>query len=271
MQMTSFADRLVAFNDMYRLPVSLSPTLSWAQASMHPRGNNTEIPSSVQVHTDWNTQISNFFKILREELDEVDDLQEMFDSESEADEFDVLTAIADWLSDIAVYAMSEATKYGVADYIPNFVYTDYAGYGVAYSELDQIETAIMSVGEGMTNLVDYHETLLVGQPSAKSMAKFLSAIIARCFHEAEHFGFNLYDTLEIVMDSNMSKLGADGNPIYDERGKVQKGPGYWKPEPKIREYIASLFDLDEDVEDDEEEEDEEDDDLEVDGTEEIEK
>jgi hypothetical protein len=31
----------------------------------------------------------------------------------------------------------------------------------------------------------------------------------------------------------MSKLGADGLPIYDERGKVLKGPGYWKPEPTI--------------------------------------
>ena len=270
MQMTSFADRLIAFNDMYRLPISTSPTLSWRGAEKHPKPvpEAGENGNSVTVHEDWNLQISNFFKILREELDEVDDLQEMFESESEADEFDVLTAVADWLSDIAVYAMSEATKYGVADYIPNFVYTDHAGYGVAYSELEQIETAIMSIGDGMTQMVDYHETLLVGQPSAKRMAKFLSAIIARCFHEAEHFGFNLYDTLEIVMDSNMSKLGADGQPIYDERGKVQKGPGYWKPEPKIREYIASLFDLEEDTEHDEEEED---DDLEADSVEEIEK
>jgi len=260
MQMTSFAERLIAFNDMYRLPISLSPTLSWAHASKHPRGNNTEIPSSVQVHEDWAVQVNNFFNILREELGELDDLQEMFDSESESDEFDILTAIADWLSDIAVYSMSEATKYGVADYVPNFIYTDHASLGVAYSELDQMESAIMSVGEGLTKLVDYHETLLVGQPSAKNMAKFLSALIARCFHEAEHFGFNLYDTLEIVMDSNMSKLGEDGNPIYDERGKVKKGPGYWKPEPKIREYITSLFELDdsedEELEDDEEDEDE---------------
>jgi len=29
-------------------------------------------------------------------------------------------------------------------------------------------------------------------------------------------------------------------PIYDERGKVMKGPGYWKPEPKIEELLASL-------------------------------
>ena len=44
--------------------------------------------------------------------------------------------------------------------------------------------------------------------------------------------------LAIIRQSNFSKLGADGKPIYDERGKVQKGPGYWKPEPKISEMLA---------------------------------
>jgi hypothetical protein len=39
------------------------------------------------------------------------------------------------------------------------------------------------------------------------------------------------------MESNFSKLGADGQPIYDERGKVMKGPSYWKPEPRIRSLL----------------------------------
>lgn len=42
------------------------------------------------------------------------------------------------------------------------------------------------------------------------------------------------------MQSNFSKLGADGKPIYDERGKVQKGQNYWKPEPKIKALPAGL-------------------------------
>ncbi len=32
----------------------------------------------------------------------------------------------------------------------------------------------------------------------------------------------------------------DGLPIYDERGKVLKGPNYWKPEPKIRELLQGM-------------------------------
>jgi hypothetical protein len=44
--------------------------------------------------------------------------------------------------------------------------------------------------------------------------------------------------LQIIMDSNASKLGADGKPIYDANGKFLKGPNYWKPEPKIRELLG---------------------------------
>ena len=44
----------------------------------------------------------------------------------------------------------------------------------------------------------------------------------------------LQDIIEVVFEeiqrSNMSKLGADGKPIYREDGKVMKGPGYFKPD-----------------------------------------
>jgi hypothetical protein len=42
----------------------------------------------------------------------------------------------------------------------------------------------------------------------------------------------------------MSKLGVDGQPIYDARGKVMKGPNYWKPEPMIRRAIDAAIRLD---------------------------
>jgi len=46
--------------------------------------------------------------------------------------------------------------------------------------------------------------------------------------------------LDVIMDSNESKLGADGKPIYDANGKFLKGPGYWKPEPKIKALLEGL-------------------------------
>jgi predicted HAD superfamily Cof-like phosphohydrolase len=70
------------------------------------------------------------------------------------------------------------------------------------------------------------------------MSDWLGDCIVYCASEARRWGIPLSDVLNVIMQSNFSKLDADGNPIYDERGKVMKGPGYWKPEPKIKEIIA---------------------------------
>ena len=44
------------------------------------------------------------------------------------------------------------------------------------------------------------------------------------------FGIDLDKCFEEVQKSNMSKLGDDGKPIYNEHGKVMKGPNYFKPD-----------------------------------------
>ena len=44
------------------------------------------------------------------------------------------------------------------------------------------------------------------------------------------FGVNLDECFDEVQRSNMSKLGEDGKPIYNESGKVMKGPSYFKPD-----------------------------------------
>jgi len=44
------------------------------------------------------------------------------------------------------------------------------------------------------------------------------------------FGIDLDKCFDEVQNSNMSKLGQDGNPIYNEAGKVMKGPNYFKPD-----------------------------------------
>jgi predicted HAD superfamily Cof-like phosphohydrolase len=69
------------------------------------------------------------------------------------------------------------------------------------------------------------------------MGDWLGDIVVYCASEARRWGLPLSRILEVIMESNFSKLGADGEPIYDERGKVMKGPGYWKPEPRIREVL----------------------------------
>ena len=76
-----------------------------------------------------------------------------------------------------------------------------------------------------------------GAPSVDilvAMADLLGDVIVYCRSEALKYGLPLEDVLDIIMDSNESKLGADGKPIYDANGKFLKGPNYWKPEPKIK-------------------------------------
>ncbi|MEK6855059.1 MAG: pyrophosphatase [Nanoarchaeota archaeon] len=69
------------------------------------------------------------------------------------------------------------------------------------------------------------------------LADWLGDIKVYAASEAKRYGIPIYDVLNIIMQSNFSKLGEGEKPIYDERGKIMKGPGYWKPEPKIKELL----------------------------------
>lgn len=72
------------------------------------------------------------------------------------------------------------------------------------------------------------------------LADWLGDIQVYCGSEMTKFGLPVNDVLEIIMESNFSKMGADGNPIYDEQGKLLKGPNYWKPETRIKELLFNM-------------------------------
>ena len=72
-----------------------------------------------------------------------------------------------------------------------------------------------------------------------ALADLLGDVMVYCRSEALKYGLPLEEVLDVIMDSNESKLGADGKPIYDTNGKFLKGPNYWKPEPRIRELLES--------------------------------
>ncbi|ADP00096.1 nucleotide pyrophosphohydrolase [Cyanophage NATL1A-7] len=59
--------------------------------------------------------------------------------------------------------------------------------------------------------------------------KELADLIYVCYQYAENMGWFLDEALDRVHQSNMSKLGEDGKPIYREDGKVLKGPNYKPP------------------------------------------
>ena len=62
------------------------------------------------------------------------------------------------------------------------------------------------------------------------VADALTDILYVTYGAGHAFGVDLDKCFEEVQNSNMSKLGENGEPIYNESGKVMKGPNYFKPD-----------------------------------------
>ena len=70
----------------------------------------------------------------------------------------------------------------------------------------------------------------------KEVADALTDILYVTYGAGHAFGINLDKCFEEVQNSNMSKLGTDGKPIYNDKGKVMKGPNYFKPD--LKKFVA---------------------------------
>ena len=89
-------------------------------------------------------------------------------------------------------------------------------YNLIKEELDEFEDAI-------------------NKKDIKEVADALTDILYVTYGAGHAFGINLDKCFEEVQKSNMSKLGEDGKPIYNDLGKVMKGPKYFKPD--LSKYI----------------------------------
>jgi|TARA_B100000678_G_scaffold160125_1_gene133888 predicted HAD superfamily Cof-like phosphohydrolase len=70
----------------------------------------------------------------------------------------------------------------------------------------------------------------IDKNNLKEVADALTDILYVTYGAGHAFGINLDACFTEVQSSNMSKLGKDGKPIYNEHGKVLKGPKYFKPD-----------------------------------------
>ena len=84
--------------------------------------------------------------------------------------------------------------------------------------LDLIKEELTELTEAMNN-----KDLL-------EVADALTDILYVTYGAGHAFGINLDKCFEEVQNSNMSKLDQNGKPIYNEQGKVMKGPNYFKPD-----------------------------------------
>jgi predicted HAD superfamily Cof-like phosphohydrolase len=84
--------------------------------------------------------------------------------------------------------------------------------------LDLIKEELTELTEAMNN-----KDLL-------EVADALTDILYVTYGAGHAFGINLDKCFDEVQNSNMSKLDENGKPIYNEHGKVMKGPNYFKPD-----------------------------------------
>ena len=70
----------------------------------------------------------------------------------------------------------------------------------------------------------------IDKKDIKEVADALTDILYVTYGAGHAFGIDLDKCFEEVQNSNMSKLDENGKPIYNEAGKVMKGPNYFKPD-----------------------------------------
>ena len=76
----------------------------------------------------------------------------------------------------------------------------------------------------------------INRKDIKEVADALTDILYVTYGAGHAFGINLDKCFAEVQNSNMSKLGEDGKPIYNDKGKVLKGPNYFKP--NLNKFVA---------------------------------
>ena len=86
-------------------------------------------------------------------------------------------------------------------------------YDLIKEELNELETAMK-------------------EKNLKEIADALTDILYVTYGAGCAYGINLDECFKEVQRANMSKLGEDGKPIYNEKGKVMKGPNYSPPNLK---------------------------------------
>ena len=90
---------------------------------------------------------------------------------------------------------------------------------------DIVKLRISLIEEELNELKD-----AIKNNDIKEVADALTDILYVTYGAGIAFGIDLDKCFNEVQNSNMSKLGGDGKPIYNEFGKVMKGPNYFKPD-----------------------------------------
>ena len=118
------------------------------------------------------------------------------------------------------------------------------------SNFNKVKTFMNTYGQDVKEKAEFHENKIVQlridlieeelnelkeaikNKDIVEVADALTDILYVTYGAGHSFGVNLDECFDEVQRSNMSKLGEDGKPIYNDSGKVMKGPNYFAPNLK---------------------------------------
>lgn len=90
-------------------------------------------------------------------------------------------------------------------------------------EAKEVDEAVVDLDERLGHRSDH-------KARKEHLLKELSDLVYVCYQMAAAFGWNLTEAYSRIHNSNLSKLGEDGQPIRREDGKILKGPNYYEPD-----------------------------------------
>lgn len=201
-------------------------------------------PNHTGVHIEnlRNEALANLrLNLMSEEITEGEDAELILD-DVEQDEYAKQAAVIeifDSLVDVAVITLGTACAYGLRldsnepseELVEKLVDNP--------SILGPIRAEFKTLEQNLTDLVTFPLTKAY---LASAVLRNLQDILDNCIATATVLGFPFERGFVEVHASNMSKLGADGKPIYREDGKILKGPNYFKAnlEKVLNDYHLEL-------------------------------
>ena len=179
-------------------------------------------------------------KLLNEEVQEGFDAAKQFYSNDERiTTRQAFIDIVDAVGDVLVLTLGTGCVYNLVLDCPSYDVSEKAEVLLHSRELN-VGLVFQLLLEELENLKHYLNVSTAAPKKAilqaAAVSRTLQNMVNLCFAHASAYGYNLVEVMREIHRSNMSKLGANGRPIYREDGKIQKGPNYFKPD------LASVLD-----------------------------
>lgn len=183
------------------------------------------------THADELLRLNQFKDIFLEEISEKSDILSINSTIPKT------VAVLDWVGDLMIYCLSESDRWEFAQHLIGFEKLLFL-----YEQNKNPKNIRLPNDYDLNRFADNLSEVLQ-QPLRGIIRGFASRILFEAMFEtflfSKTFNISLFGVIGIIMESNFSKLGEDGKPIFDDRGKLLKGPNFKPPELELETYLRN--------------------------------